>query len=133
MPTDNTDTVEDRTVPDSEFTGRIIGLLFQVHNAVGPGYQEKYYQRAFERQLEEANIPYKRELHFPIKFKEKSIGRYFVDFLIDDQLVVELKVSETIRLHYFKQVLGYLRHSGVKLGLIACFGEKGVALKRVIT
>ena len=132
MTTDTTNTTRDRSLPSDDFTRQIIGLLFQVHNALGPGYQEKYYQRAFEKQLQESGIEFRRELHCPITFKNQSIGRYYLDFLLQEQLVVELKVSDQVHRHYFKQVLGYLDYTGVKLGLIACFGPEKVLIKRVI-
>ena len=75
----------------------LAGLLFEAYKELGFGFQEKYYQRAYEQLLIENKIRYKKELHFPITFKGKIIGRYFIDFLIDDKIVLEFKVSEEYR------------------------------------
>ncbi len=117
---------------DSDYTAKIIGLLYRVHNRLGSGYQEKYYQRAFAEELQEAGIPFLRERPYPIFYGERKIGRYKVDFLIEDKLVVELKVAKDFYQRHFGQVLGYLKHSGVKLALLACFREDRVLIKRVI-
>lgn len=119
-------------LPDSDFTGKIIALIFKVHNQLGSGYQEKYYQRALASELSTAGYHFAQELPYPIEYNGKKIGRYRVDFLIEDKLVVELKRARAVYTKHFSQVLGYLKHSGVNLALLACFGENRVLIKRVI-
>lgn len=122
----------DDVITDSDYTGKIIGLLYRVQNRLGSGYQEKYYQRAFAEELQEAGVSFVRERPYPIFYGEKKIGRYKVDFLVEDKLVVELKVAKDFYQRHFGQVLGYLKHSGVKLALMACFREDRVLIKRII-
>lgn len=115
-----------------DLTKEIIGLTFETYNNLKFGYQEKYYQRAFEELLKEKGIPYKKELSVPIEFKGKIIGRYYIDFLIEDKLVVEFKVGKEIRDQYIQQVLAYLKTNNLRLGLIALFTQKGAIIKRII-
>jgi GxxExxY protein len=65
-------------------------------------------------------------------FKNKIIGRYFIDFLIENKLIVEFKVGNQIKNQHIQQVLAYLKTNNLRLGLIALFTEKGVKIKRII-
>jgi len=113
-------------------TKEIIGLIFETYNGLKYGYQEKYYQRAFEQLLKDKGIPYKKEVLVPIRFKSRIIGRYFIDFVIKDKLVVEFKVGKELKNQHIQQVLAYLKTNDLRLGLIALFTEKGVKIKRII-
>lgn len=73
---------------------QIIGLLFDVYNELGYGYQEKYYGRAFEKLLIVNNVKYEKELSCLLTIQQQSIGRYRLDFLIENKIVIELKVAK---------------------------------------
>jgi len=113
-------------------TKTLIGMIFETYNSLKFGYQEKYYQKAFELLLKERNIKYKKELSVPIVFKEKIIGRYYIDFLIDNKLIIEFKVGNEIKNQYIQQVLSYLKSNNLRLGIIALFTKRGVIIKRII-
>lgn len=115
-----------------DLTKEIIGFLFETYNSLRFGYQEKYYQKAFAELLKAKRIYYKKELSVPIEFKGKIIGRYYVDFLIDDKLVVEFKVGNVIKDQHIQQVLAYIKTNNLRLGSIALFTKKGVKVKRII-
>lgn len=115
-----------------EITHQIIGLSHKVYNELGYGYQEKYYQRAYELLLIENNIKYVKELKIPIKFRGKIIGRYFIDFLIDSKIALEFKIGEDFRNQYTQQILAYLKSQNIKLGLIILFTSKDIKVKRFI-
>lgn len=110
----------------------VSGILFSTFKELGYGYQEKYYQRAVALQLKELAIPFVREAHLPIHFHTNIIGRYFVDFVIDQSLVLEMKVADEVYQSHISQVLAYLHASGLKLGLLARFTPQGVRIKRII-
>ncbi|MFH0763778.1 MAG: GxxExxY protein, partial [Candidatus Omnitrophota bacterium] len=60
---------------------KTIGILYDVFNELGPGYQEKYYQKVIEVALNKVGINFKREIYSPLKYKDEKIGSYFFDFL----------------------------------------------------
>lgn len=109
----------------------IIGKLYDVYNELAFGHKEKVYQKAFAELLSEVKIPYKRELYFPILFKEKVMSKYYFDFLIDDKIVVELKVANDFYQKDVNQLLSYLKHRGYKLGILAIFAKDGLKYKRI--
>lgn len=116
----------------SDLTHKIIGLSFRIFNNLKYGFQEKYYQRAFEEELRKEKINYKREQKISIKYYDKIIGRYFVDFVIDNKVVVEFKVAPGFYETHIKQILAYLKTTNLKLGLLILITKDGIKCKRII-
>lgn len=115
-----------------ELSYKIIGLIYDVYNELGYGYQEKYYQKAITKALNEAEILYKREICVPIKYKGEKIGNYFFDFLIEEKIVLEIKRGDRLSRKDIEQLYAYLKSANLKLGLIARFTSKGVIIKRIV-
>src|SRR3954465_7995347 len=87
----------------------IIGAAIKVFNELGFGYQEKYYYRALKLALIEAGFKVTEQLWTALIFGGKSIGGYYLDFLIekeDCKIVVELKIAEAVYNQHIKQVYG---------------------------
>jgi GxxExxY protein len=110
----------------------LTGILFEVHNKLGTKYQEKHYQRAIEIKLKELKIPYQKELGVDINFENEKIGKLFIDFLIDNKIVLEIKKTPMITKDHIKQVLRYLNALNLKLGIIANFQHKRLEYVRVL-
>ncbi len=111
---------------------KMIGLSFDVYNRLGYGHKEKIYQKALQELLDKEKIKYQREIYCPIKFESKVIGKYYLDFLIDDKLILELKVAEDFYPKHFKQVINYLKARKLKLGIIILITKSGIRIKRII-
>lgn len=75
-----------------------MGILFSVHNQLGNRYQERYYQRAIEEGLRENKLNFKKEIAVDLKFNNKKIGKYLLDFLIEDAIILEIKTVPFLRL-----------------------------------
>lgn len=115
-----------------ELSYAIIGCAFDVFNELGFGHHEKYYQRAYSAILKENKIPFSEQLYFPLKFREKIIGKFYFDFLIDDKVIIELKKDNRFSKHHIDQVLSYLKVSNLKLAILINFTRDGVVSKRII-
>lgn len=115
-----------------ELSYKIVGVLFSVFNELGYQYQEKYYQRAIARYLDDLGISFKEQLSAPIEFRGRSIGRYVFDFLVDDKIILEIKRGDGFSITDIRQVLGYLKKSDLKLGILARFSSRGLKFKRII-
>lgn len=115
-----------------ELTHDLIGALFKVYNSLGFGYQEKEYQKALAAELDFLGIKYQRELYSNLKYRDKLIRGFYVDFLVDGKIILELKVGREIYPRYTQQVLQYLKNNNLRLGLIGVISTKGVLIKRVI-
>lgn len=107
-------------------------MVFDVFNQLGYGYQEKYYQKAIAKSLKVLNIPFKEQLPFNIKYKDEIIGRYFLDFLIDGKIILEIKKESSFHKRNIEQVIGYLKKTNLKLGLLVNFTKNGIKFKRIL-
>lgn len=110
----------------------INGILFSIYNELGFGYQEKYYYRAIKNALERAGFTVQTQLSANLISNSQIIGRYFLDFLINDRIVLELKVANRVYPKHIQQVLGYLKSQNLKLGILAVFTKDGVIIKRIV-
>lgn len=116
----------------ADVTRPVIGSLFGVFKELGYGFQEKYYQRALAIRLDQDGVGFQREQMHPILFEGRIIGRYFVDFVIEKKVVLELKVAPGFYESFLKQVLGYLKTTGLKVGILAIITPQGVKIKRIV-
>lgn len=111
----------------------IIGLCMKIHRVLGMGLKEVNYKDALEMDLEERNIPYSREKLFEVIYKGKKLRHpYYVDFVLYDSIIVEIKSTSTIIDAHFAQVKSYLAASKMKLAIIINFGEPSLTFKRIV-
>lgn len=119
-------------IVEKELSYKIMGILFSVHNQLGNRYQEKYYQRAIEEGLKEEKLSFKRELKVDLFYNKKVIGKYFLDFLIEDRVILEIKAVDLLRPKDFKQVLAYLTVNNLELGILVNFRTDMLSFKRIL-
>lgn len=115
-----------------ELSYKLIGVLFKVHNELGNKYQEKYYQRAVAIELEKQDIKFKKEVSTDLVYDGIKIGKYFFDFLIEDRIILEIKATDKFKMSDYKQVSGYLKSKGIKLGILVNFRTEKISFKRII-
>ena len=112
---------------------KIVGILFEVYNELGYGYKEKYYETAVAKYFDENEIKYERQLMYKVKFKGGDLGRHFLDFLVDDKIVLELKRGNCFSRKNIIQVKEYLKVTNKKLALLVNFTSRGVKVMRVLS
>lgn len=117
--------------PASELTEKLIGFAYQIYKELGYGLLEKIYQRAFEECLESSSINYSREKYGKISFNNTVVGRYFLDFLVEGKVAVELKVRNEIYQSHIMQTLNYIKSEKLPVGLILVFAKNGLKIKRL--
>ncbi|HTG67055.1 MAG TPA: GxxExxY protein [Flavobacterium sp.] len=116
-----------------EETYKIIGICMEVHKILGKGHSEKVYGDALEYEFKKNQIPYNREVKFTISYKEIILpSYYFSDFVIFDEIILEIKAIQQLSGSEIKQTLNYLAASKNKLGLLVNFGEDSLKYKRII-
>jgi GxxExxY protein len=112
---------------------KIIGICMEVHKILGKGHSEKVYGDALEYEFQRNEIPYNRELKYNIAYKDIILSSYyFADFVIFNEIILELKAIATLSSSEIKQTLNYLAASKNKLGLLVNFGEDSLKYKRII-
>jgi GxxExxY protein len=115
-----------------ELSYKIIGILYKVYNTLGPGFQEKYYQRAIAKVFEKENIHFLEQVKVNFDINGVQIGRYFIDFVVDHRIVLEIKSKNSFSVRDIKQVLGYLKKSRIEVGILAAFSSEGLKIKRIL-
>lgn len=115
-----------------DLTAKIIGLCYKIHNQLGYGHPEKVYQKALEIELTAEDISFEREVYSKILYGGKIAGKFFLDFLIDDKVALELKVRRNLYESDWIQLLNYLKSMNLNLGILAVFTRDKVTIKRVI-
>ena len=99
-------------------------IAYGVHEYFGNGVLEKVYESALEHRLEKAG--FKVEWQRPLKVFDDDgycVGDYFVDMLVNDCLIVELKAVKTLAPEHFAQILNYLKITHNPIGLLINFGS----------
>lgn len=110
----------------------IIGVIFEVFNAVGYGHKENFYQKAIANSFLEKKIDFKEQIRARVKYKEKEIGYYIFDFLVFNKIVVELKQKNYFSKKDIDQVCSYLKAAKLSLGLLVYFTKEGIRYKRIV-
>ncbi|MBU0574525.1 MAG: GxxExxY protein [Candidatus Margulisiibacteriota bacterium] len=111
---------------------KIVGILYKVYNHLGGGYQEKYYQQAIKNELLTQNIPFQEQVRSDLYYKKEKIGRYYIDFIIDLKIVLELKVAPLFSTRDIMQVLGYPKQSKLELGILVSLNRNNIHFKRIL-
>jgi GxxExxY protein len=115
-----------------ELSYKVVGVLFTVFKSLGGGLQEKLYQRAIKTVLLKDGIPFQDEVRFDIELNGLGVGKYYIDFVIDAKIALEIKARKAFYRSDYRQIYAYLRKSGLELGILARFGINGVETKRVL-
>lgn len=114
-----------------ELSYKIVGALFEVYNELGYGLQEKYYQKAIAKMLSNNGISFQEQVPYKIAIKGVEVGRYYLDFLIDDKIVLEIKRGRHYSRRNIEQVKGYLHVTKKQLAILANFMPDGVKTLRI--
>jgi phosphoribosylaminoimidazole synthetase len=121
------------SLPTDQLTYTVNGLAMQVHNELGAGHAEKFYQRRLADLCEAAGIPVETEKRVEVWVDGKSIGYLKLDLWIDERLVVECKsFSHSLGIDEVGQVLTYLVATASPIGMLYNFGRRKLEFKRII-
>ncbi len=98
-----------------------LAAAVEVHKQLGPGYLESVYEEALAIELALQKIPFVRQIPVPVQYKDHLVGQGRLDFLVNDELVVELKAVEALLPIHKAQVPSYLKATQHRLGLLINF------------
>jgi GxxExxY protein len=106
----------------NQLSNKIIGAAIEVHKALGPGLLESAYEECLCQELELRGLHYERQKPLPVVYKGRKLDcGYRLDVVVENEIILELKSSETLEPIYEAQLLTYLKLSGLHLGLILNF------------
>lgn len=106
----------------NNLTYKIRGAIFSVFNELGPGLLESVYEAALAFELKEMGLKTRTQVPMPARYKDVMLDIGFrLDILINDSIIIEIKSVETLHNVHKKQLLTYLKLSGLKLGILVNF------------
>jgi GxxExxY protein len=116
----------------NKLSEKVIGLAIKVHKKLGPGFTEKIYEKALVYELEKGNIEFSNQVEIAVHYDLVKLGRQRIDFIIEDETVVELKSASSIIKLFESQLISYLKATGKRIGLILNFGRKKLEIRRLV-
>ncbi|MCX8063182.1 MAG: GxxExxY protein [Anaerolineales bacterium] len=109
---------------ENEIGKIVVDQAIRLHKELGPGLMESVYETLLAHRLQMAGL--KVECQVPIAFCFDGITfdqGFRADMIIEDKVILELKSVESLNHAHYKQILTYLKLSGLKLGFLLNFGE----------
>ena len=120
---------------ENELSKIIVNTCYNIHLQLGPGLLESVYEEILYHELLEQGLKVERQKAIPVIWKDRKMEIGFrADLIVENKVIIELKSVEIIAPVHPKQLLTYLRITGLKLGLLINFNEKLIkdGIKRIV-
>jgi GxxExxY protein len=113
-----------KIMTENEIAKIVVNFCFQIHKELGPGLFESVYEQCLYFELVQTGLMVERQKEMPVFYKSNKMELGFrTDLIVEHKVIVEIKSVELIAPVHQKQLLTYLRLSGLKLGLLVNFNE----------
>ena len=116
----------------SDLTGVILKAAFEVHNTLGCGFLEKVYEKALIKELKQENLNFEEQVRYKVSYKDEDVGLYVADIVVENKIIIELKVVNFLTNIHKAQTLNYLRASGNEVALMLNFAKPKLEYKRIV-
>jgi len=111
----------------------IMGICFEVHNNLGPGFLEIVYKDALEYEFKRAGIIYEREKKYDVNYKGTKLAHsFYADFVVFEEIILEVKAVLEISSKDIAQAINYLKVSENELAIIVNFAGLKIQSKRIV-
>jgi GxxExxY protein len=107
--------------PLKDITEKIISGAIEVHSKLGPGLLESVYEEALAHEFTLRGMRFSRQEQISLNYKGKDVGRHRIDYLVEEEVVLELKAIESILKIHEAQLLTYLQATKKRVGLLINF------------
>ncbi|MCU0420186.1 MAG: GxxExxY protein [Cyclobacteriaceae bacterium] len=114
-----------------DITYKINGCAMKVHNTLGNGFQEVIYQRCLAIELERAGLGFAREQEHIIYYEGIEVGTRRADFVVENQVIVELKAVTILEDVHLAQAKNYVVAYDKPVGLLINFGSTSLQFKKI--
>ena len=113
-----------------ELTHEVIGAAYQVFNQLGFGFLESVYKKSMVIELNKRNLDVDPEKSLKVYYDDQVVGDFYVDLLVENEVVVELKSVQRLTKEHEVQLVNYLNGLKKEVGLLINFSPSGVQIKR---
>ena len=104
-------------------TDKILGCAVSLHRAIGPALKESVYHRGLAIEFEAAGLLFVSKPRFLVRHRGKILGDFFPDFVVDEQVIVEVKSVSAFDRVFEAQMINYLRVTNLQRALLLNFGK----------
>ena len=118
---------------EEKLTDKILKMFFKVHHELGFGFLEKVYKNALYMELKEAGIACETEKPIEVYYKDKVIGQFYADIVVEDRVILELKATKSLCSEHEYQLINYLKATNQEVGLLLNFGQKPEFRRKIFT
>ena len=113
-----------------EITEKIIGCAMAVHNFLGPGFPEIFYERSLLIEINKSGLNCERQVEREVYFRGISIGKRRLDLIVENKVLLELKAISIVENDCNNKILNYLKVFGFEVALLLNFGKPSLQFKR---
>ncbi len=115
----------------NKITERIIGCAYKVSNALGIGFVEKVYENAHAFEMRKDGLKVVQQHPIKVLYESIIVGEFFVDMLVEDVVLVELKAVSALNSEHLAQSFNYMRASGLSTCVLINFGQPRIQIRRL--
>ena len=113
---------------ENEISYKVRGAIYNLYNAFGPGLLESVYSKSLQQELLREGLKVRREVGIPVFYLgERMDAGFRLDLLVEEKVIIEVKSVETLAEVHHKQVLTYLKLSGLKLAILVNFNVENIS------
>ncbi len=114
-------------------TEKIIKCFYETYNVLGYGFLEKVYENALLKELKANGFECENQKEISVSYKGDKVGKYYADILIDNEIILELKATESLCEEHEYQLINYLKATNIELGLLLNFGKRPEIRRKIFT
>ncbi|HRQ23224.1 MAG TPA: GxxExxY protein [Anaerolineales bacterium] len=114
-----------------KITEKIIGCAYKVSNALGIGFVEKVYENAHVHEMRKDGLKVEQQHLVKVRYDGIVVGEFYLDMLVNDLVIVELKAVSTLTNEHLAQAFNYLRATELPACLLINFGTTKIQIRRL--
>lgn len=112
---------------ENDISYKIRGAIYEIYKNLGPGLLESVYEAVLTFELQKLGLKVETQVPVPVIYKDQKLEVGFrLDILVENKVIIEIKSVENLAEVHHKQVLTYLRLTGLKLGLLVNFNSDDI-------
>jgi len=116
----------------SSISSKVIAAAIEVSRNLGTGFLESVYENALCFELEKRGIDFRQQKSLKVIYKGKVVGNFVTDIMIENKLLIELKVVSELGRAHKAQVINYLKATDTSVALLLNFGTPKLEIQRIV-
>lgn len=119
-------------IPHQDITHKIIAAALNVYDVLGSGFNEAIYDKAMSVALQKQLLSFESQKPVDIHFEGTAVGLYYLDYFVEEAVVLELKAVTELTSGHLAQTISYLTATRSRVGLLINFGAGKLEWRRVL-